>query len=159
MQTRNPHRLHVAFTSGRDPPCVNVEQGGDEMSRRVWTGVLAGVLGALLVLGVAVGADQVGRDDTVVRTVGDGEVVRVVGHGGYGPGPGFFLFPLLVVGIIALLVWRRRGWGGGGHWGPGPWSHRGPEGAFSEWHERAHAERSTASGGRADETGPAPPAV
>ena len=119
------------------------------MSRRVWTGIVAGVLGALLLLGVAAGAYRVGRDDTVVRTVGDGEVVRVVGHGwGYGPGPGFFLFPLLVFGIVALLLWGRRGWGGGrGHCGPGPWSRSGPEGTFSEWHDRAHAEHAT--GGRA----------
>ena len=50
---------------------------------------------------------------------GDGEVVRVVdggGHWGYGPGPGFFLFPLLGIGLVVLLVGRGRrgGYGPGG---------------------------------------------
>ncbi len=125
------------------------------MSRRVWTGLLAGVLGAMLLLGVAAGAYRIGRDDTVVRSVGDGEVVRVVGHGwGYGPGPGFFLFPLLVFGIVALLVWGRRGWGWGGgrgYGGPGSWSRCGPEGGFAEWHDRAHADQAAA--GSATQTG------
>ena len=57
------------------------------MSRRVWSGILAGVLAAMALVGVAGGAYRLGRHDAVVRTVGDGEVVRVVGHGwGYGPG-------------------------------------------------------------------------
>ena len=111
------------------------------MSRRIWTGVAAGVLAASVLLAVAGGANRAGqRDEAVTRTAGDGEVVRVVGgHGwGYGPGPGFLLFPLAVVAVILLARGRRGGadgWSGG--WRPptGP-----PEEAFREWHRRAHAE-------------------
>jgi hypothetical protein len=144
------------------------------MSRRMWTGILAGLLGVIALAGVAGVAYNIGRDDKVVRTVGDGEVVRVVGHGwghGYGPGPGFFLFPLLLFGLIVLLLWGARGrwggWGGGGRppWGGGPWAHGGPEGAFAEWHRRAHSqEPGTATappppGAEPGETGPPPPTV
>ena len=50
------------------------------MNRKVWSGILAGVLAATVILGVAGQQNEV-----VTRTVGDGEVVRVVGgHGGLG---------------------------------------------------------------------------
>ena len=138
------------------------------MSKRMWTGILAGLLGVLAVAGVAGIAYRIGRDDTVVRSVGDAEAVRVVGHGwghgGYGPGPGFFLFPLLLCGLLALLFWGARGRGGG--WGGGPWAHgSGPEGAFAEWHRRAHSqEPATPAGpppppGEPGGTGPPPPTV
>ena len=142
------------------------------MSKRMWTGILAGLLGVLALAGVAGVAYKIGRDDTVVRSVGDGEVVRVVGHGwghgGYGPGPGFFLFPLLLFGLIAFLVLAARGgWGRSGRppWGGGHWAGDGPEGAFAEWHRRAHSqEQATAPaprppGGGAGEAGPTPPTV
>ncbi len=74
-----------------------------ENNRRVLTGVLAGVLAAGLLISVAFGAYRAGeRREVVTRVAGDGEVVRVIdggGHWGYGPGPGFFLFPLLGVGL------------------------------------------------------------
>lgn len=117
------------------------------MSRRIWAGVVAGVLAALVLLAVGVGAYRAGQDHEIVtRTVGDGEVVRVVGHGwGYGPGPGFFLFPLLGILLVVLLVrgfrrgngWHGSYWTGPGY-GPGPWAHGGPPPAFEEWHQRAH---------------------
>jgi hypothetical protein len=136
------------------------------MSRRVWSGILAGVLAAMALLGVAAGAYRLGRHDTVVRTVRDGEVVRVVGHGwGYGPGPGFFLFPLLLLGLVALLLWGRRGWGGGhAYCGPGPWARGEPQEAFDEWHQRAHSGGPSTPppvppGGGPGATGPAPPTV
>lgn len=114
------------------------------MNRRVWTGILAGVLAATLLLGVASVAYQAGRHDEVVtRTVGDGEVVRVVGGGygyGYGHG-GFFFFPLLLTVLLVFLLfrafrgggYRRGGWGGYGGCGPGR------DGRFEEQHRAAHA--------------------
>ena len=117
------------------------------MSRRIWAGVVAGVLAAMVLLAVGVGAYRAGQDHEIVtRTVGDGEVVRVVGHGwGHGPGPGFFLFPLFVILLVVLLVrgfrrgngWHGPSWTGPGY-GPGPWAHGGPPPAFEEWHRRAH---------------------
>lgn len=135
------------------------------MSRRMWTGMLAGLLGLLVLVGVAAIAYKIGRGHEVVRTVGDREVGRVVGHGwGYGPGPGFFFFPLLLFGLAALLIWGARGWGGGGRppWGPGPWTRGSPEGTFAEWHRRAHGEEqgtspsAPSSPGGPGETGPPP---
>ena len=112
------------------------------MERRVWTGVLAGVLAASVLGGVALGAYRAGQDrEVVTRVAGDGEVVRVIdGHRwGHGPGPGFLLIPLAVVATVFLV----RGWRGGpggwhGPYGPAPWSHGGPEEAFRDWHRRAH---------------------
>ncbi len=103
------------------------------MNRRVWTGILAGVLAATVLIGVAGIAYNAGhRAEVVTRTVSDGEVVRVVGGYGYGwghgPGGGFFLFPLLTVLLVFLLIRAVRGgrWGGG----HGDW--------FEERHRRAH---------------------
>ena len=111
------------------------------MNRRVWTGILAGVLAATVLLGVAGIAYQAGQDrEVVTRTVGDGEVVRVVGGYGWGHGPGhggFFLFPLLLTGLLVFLVvraFRGGGYGYGGYGRCGP----GPHGSFEEQHRRAH---------------------
>lgn len=107
------------------------------MNRRVWTGILAGVLAASVLLGVAGVAYNAGqRAEVVARTAGDGEVVRVVGGGGwgYGHGGGFFLFPLLLTVLLVLLLARafRGGWGSY-RYGP-----CGPQ-RFEEQHRRAHA--------------------
>jgi hypothetical protein len=133
------------------------------MNRRVWTGVVAGVLAAAVLLTVGVGAYQAGQDDEVVtRTVegvDSGEVVRVVDHG-RDFFPGFFLFPLLIIAVIVLLArGGRRHWGrpygpgygpgpggpGAGYWGGGPgrgpWGPGGcgdPEAGMREWHRRMH---------------------
>jgi hypothetical protein len=126
------------------------------MNRRVWTGVFAGVLAALLLLGVAGGAYRAGeRHDVVTRTVGNGEVVRVVGDYGWGYGHGggfFFLFPLLAILLVFLLLRSRRAgwyggpgryWGGGyggygGYGACGPGQGQGQGNSFEEQHRRAH---------------------
>ena len=113
-------------------------------NRRVLTGVLAGVLAAGLIISVAFGAYRAGeRSEVVTRVAGEGEVVRVIddshrgGHWGYGPGSGFFLFPLIGIGLVVLLVSRgRRGGYGPGWCGPGPGN--GPQARMEDWHRRAH---------------------
>ena len=77
------------------------------MSKRLWTGLLVGVIGAMALIAVGVGAFHAGERHTVttVAPVADaatGEAVRVVGYGHWGPwgGPPFgFLFPLLIIGL------------------------------------------------------------
>jgi len=122
------------------------------MSRRLWTGLLVGLLAAAGLLAVGVGAYHAGEHHsapvaTVVPGTGtatapDGTVVHVVGWDRWHGGPPFgFLFPLLLIGLIVLLIAGRRRayWGhawGPGNWGPGNW---GP-GGLAEWHRRAHDE-------------------
>ena len=122
------------------------------MNRRVWTGILAGILAATVLLGVAGIAYEAGqRDEVVTRVAGDGEVVRVVGdrygygYGGYGHGwghgGGYFLFPLLLTGLLVFLLVRAfrggGGWGGGyGRGGGGCGPYQGDR--FDERHRRAH---------------------
>jgi hypothetical protein len=140
------------------------------MNRRVWIGIVAGVLAAFLLLGVGVGSFRAGQDSEVVtRAVGDGEVVRVIerGHGwGFFPGP--FLFPLLLILVAVLLLrgrhhhgWHGRpGYGHGGGWGPGPWGGPGgpggpgcgPDERMEEWHRRMHGETGPPAAGTATDT-------
>ena len=130
------------------------------MSRRVWTGIVAGVLAAGVLLTVGIGAYHAGQDHEVVtRTVtGGDQVVHVMdgrwGYGGGGWGPACLLFPLLLIlGIVLLVRAGRRHWGGWGHpyaygWGGpgGPCGPQGPGGPggpgapprFEEWHRQAH---------------------
>jgi hypothetical protein len=107
------------------------------MNRRIWTGVVAGVLAATLLFSVGIGAYRAGQDDEVVTRVTEtsqGEVVRVVGDGhDWGPGRGFFIVPLLLILLIVLLARGRhhhRGWHGGPGWrhGYGPGDGWGPGG-------------------------------
>lgn len=137
------------------------------MNRGIWTGVVAGVLAALVLLAVGFTGYQAGRDDEVVTRVVDGDVVRVVEDGwlrhgpGHGPGFGFFLFVFLAILAVAFVArragrggWHRpgpygpRGFGaygggpGGGWYGPGGRGAygpgAGPEEVFDDWHRRSH---------------------
>ena len=127
------------------------------MSRRMWTGLLVGLLAAMALVGVGVGAYHAGENHNVpVATVAPGEAVRVVDYGHWRGGPPFgFLFPLLIIGLVVLLVAGRRRafWGGHGPygpWGPGGWGPGpgGREALLADWHRRAHGEpgETTAAG-------------
>jgi hypothetical protein len=118
--------------------------------RRAWIGVVAGLLAATLLVGVALTAYHVGRNHEVTtEVVSNGEVVHVVGgHWGYGPGPGFFLFPvlLLTVVLVVLVVRGRHPGGPWGYRGYGPWSPGGPSPALDDWHRRAHQTEGASTG-------------
>ena len=120
------------------------------MSKRMWTGLVAGLLAALALVAVGVGAYRVGQHhDVAVATMpgAAGEVVRVVDTGHWRGGPPFgFLIPLLIVGLIVVLVTGRRRAYWGGPYGPGGWGACGPvdpggrEAMLADWHRRAHGE-------------------
>jgi hypothetical protein len=113
------------------------------MSRRLWTGLLVGLVAAIGLLAVGAGAYHAGEHHSApaatvapgTATTPDGTVVRVVGIDHWRGGPPFgFLFPLLFIGlIVALVAGRRRAyWGRPG--GPGAYG-------FAEWHRHAHEEQ------------------
>jgi hypothetical protein len=118
-----------------------------KMSKRLWTGLLVGLLGAMALVAVGVGAFHAGQRHeitAVAPVVGEaGEAVRVVGYGHWGPGwggpPFGFFFPLLIIGLIALLIaGRRRAYWGGSY---GPCGPGGKQGMLADWHRQAHAEQ------------------
>ena len=147
------------------------------MSRRIWIGVVSGLLAFVVLAGVAAGAYHAGQRHEVTTqvvtsgTTAGGEVVHVVGgHWGWGHGPGpFIFFPFFVIGLVVLLfaLTRRRRWygpggpwaAGYGPWGPGP---GGPAGgvpaAFEDWHRRAHDTATTPTSGPPPTTVADPPA-
>jgi hypothetical protein len=144
-----------------------------KMSRRLWTGLLVGLLGAVALVAVGVGAFHAGERHTVttvapVAGAVPGETVRVVGYGhwGWGGPPFGFLFPLLIIGLIVVLVAGRRRAYWGRPWGPGPWA-AGPGGswgggpcgpgpggpggrdaALDDWHQRAHGQQEASPAGK-----------
>ena len=97
--------------------------------------------------GIAQGIEQV----QVAQDAGqDVQVVHVVGDGPRGFFPGFFLFPVFLIGgliLIGAIVrgGRRPGPWGRGPWGPGhgPWDEDGRrrfEERAREWHRHEHGE-------------------
>ena len=121
--------------------------------RRNWMigiGVSILVTAALLVVGI--GAFNAGqRNGDAVRVLTTGEpagptlVVPVdTWRSGWHGGPGFLVFPLILIGLILLFAARRRSaWGWGGPCGPGPGRGRGwyadDDRELQDWHRRAHA--------------------
>ena len=104
-------------------------------------GVAVGVLVAASLLLVGVGAYNAGQRNaetvevvTAGETAGRALVVPVdTWRGGWHWGPGFLVFPLIVIGLVLLFSARRRG-----GWCP-PWRY-GDDEALREWHRRAHAD-------------------
>jgi hypothetical protein len=118
------------------------------MNRKIMAGIAAGLLTTAVLLVVGVGAYRAGeRSDRTVEVVGEvvsnGEgttrtvLVPADGYGWnggwHGPGPGFVLFPLIVIGLVLLFASRRRGW-------RGPYGCRGDEhdDDLRDWHRRQH---------------------
>ena len=106
---------------------------------KIWVGVAAGLITTAVLASVGIGAYRAGqRSDATVevvgRTVGEGgDVARTVvvdgwRGGWHGPGPGLFLFPLLIVGLVLLFATRRSRWD---RWGD-------RERELEDWHRKAH---------------------
>jgi hypothetical protein len=122
------------------------------MNRKILAGIAAGLLTTAVLVSVGVGAYRAGeRSDRTVEVVGEvvtnGEGTTrtvVVPAGGYGwndggRGPGFLIFPLIVIGLVLLFASRRGGW-------HGPYRyHRGDHGyhddhELHEWHRHQHGD-------------------
>jgi hypothetical protein len=109
-------------------------------------------------VGIGVGAYRAGERNGVAQGIEqvqvaqengqEVQVVHVVGDEHRGFFPGFFLFPLFLVGVFFLIggIFRGAGrWGRGGPhgYGPGPWNQearRRFEDRAREWHQREHGE-------------------
>lgn len=125
------------------------------MNRKVLAGIAAGLLTAAVLATVAIGgyragerSDRADRTVTVIDETSDGRTVVVPadrwdeewGH----PGFGFFVFPLIVIGVVLLFVSRPRRHGYYRHGGPYGWGAP----TWEEWHRSQH------TGGMAPPTGP-----
>ena len=113
------------------------------MNRKVLAGIAAGLLTTAALVLVGTGAYRAGqRSDATIEVVGTGveggadlpgRMIVLAGDswrgGWHGPGPGIFVFPLIVIGLIVLVVSRR---------GPGRGGWPGGRG-LDEWHRQAHA--------------------
>ena len=120
------------------------------MNRKILAGIAAGLLTTATLLIVAAGAYRAGeRSDRTVEVVGqvasDSEgttrtvLVPAGGYGWHGPAPGFWLFPLIVIGLILLFASRRGGWRGRWH---DPYGYRDDD--LREWHRRQHGDEPVA---------------
>lgn len=123
---------------------------------RRWMGVIVVTLVILGGIGIGAGAYRAGERHGVEQGIEqvrvaqqngqEVQVVHVVGDGGPVFFPGFFLFPLVLIGGIFLIGGIVRGagrFGGPGHHGPGPWNDEGRrrfEERAREWHDRQHGD-------------------
>jgi uncharacterized membrane protein YhaH (DUF805 family) len=102
----------------------------------------AAILVVLLVVGVAIGAYNVGLDEGLQQTGSNVEVVRYIGGHGYGFFPFFLIFPLFFLALFAFkgAMWRRHWHDHDGHGpgGRGPGGHHAWEQGYEEWHRRQH---------------------
>ena len=105
-----------------------------------WVGA---ILAVLLVVGVGIGAYNLGLNEGLQQS-GNVEVVRYIGGHGFGFFPFFLFIPLFFLGLFAFkgAMWRRHGLGHGGN-GPGgswhgPGGHSNWEQGYEEWHRRQH---------------------
>jgi hypothetical protein len=119
------------------------------MNRKILAGIAAGLLTTAVLLSVGIGAYRAGeRSDQTVQVVGEvvssGEgTTRTVlvpangfgwNGGWHGPGPGFFIFPLFVIGLFVLFASRRGGWRDRCHDYPGRYD----DDRLREWHRHQH---------------------
>jgi hypothetical protein len=115
------------------------------MNKKVMAGIAAGLLTVAALLTVGVVAYNAGeRSDRTVEVVGEvvanGEgtqrtvLVPADGHwhgGWHGPGFGFLIFPLIVIGLVLFFASRRGGW-------RGPLRYSDDE--LRAWHRRQHGD-------------------
>jgi hypothetical protein len=98
-----------------------------DMSRNWLIGVGVGLLATAALVTVGVTAYELGERETeqVIVTGTETSAGRIIVDNDawrHGPGPGFLVVPLLIVGAIFLLSGRRRhGWCGPGYRANGPW--------------------------------------
>lgn len=122
------------------------------------------VLVILAGVGIGVGTYRAGERNGIAQGIEevqvaqdngqDVQVVHVVGDGRGAFFPGFFLFPLFLIGGIVLIKGIARGGGRfGGHGphghGPGPWNGEGRrrfEEQAREWHRQEHGEAAPPAG-------------
>ena len=115
-------------------------------------GWVAAILVVLLVVGVAIGAYNVGLDHGLQQS-GNVEVVRYIGGHGFGFFPFFLFIPLFFLALFAFkgAMWRRHGESHGGHGPGGGWHGPGGHGdwkqGYEEWHRRQHESGGGSSAG------------
>ena len=124
------------------------------MKRNWMIGAAVSLLVAASLLAVGIGAYRAGqRHGGTVEVLTTGEsagrtlVVPVeTWRGGWHGGPGFLLFPLIVIGLILLFSSRRRGgWSAGCGAGRGRGWSTDDEHELQDWHRRAHADAPAAT--------------
>jgi hypothetical protein len=114
------------------------------MNKKILAGIAAGLLTVAALLTVGIVAYNAGeRSDRQAEVVGEvvanGEsTTRTVlvpadgWHGGWrGPGFGFLIFPLIVVGLVLFFASRRGGWRGPHHYS---------DDELRAWHRRQHGD-------------------